>query len=47
MTVTETPIENGKRLAEVTYKARICRDCAEGAGYKVSRRKKRHESKKD
>lgn len=45
VTVTETPIENGKRLAEVTYKARMCKDCAEGAGYKTKRRKHR-ESKK-
>ena len=43
--VTETPIVNGVRLAEVKYEGRICQECAEGAGYKTKRSKK-HEPEK-
>jgi len=43
VTVTETPIVNGVRLAEVTYKARICVKCAKDAGYKIGIK---HEPKK-
>ncbi len=41
--VTETPIENGKRLAETKYEGRICIKCAKDAGYKIRRN---HEPKK-
>lgn len=37
--VRECPVVNGVRLPEVAYKGRICRDCAEGAGYKVKEKK--------
>lgn len=37
VTITETPIVNGVVMAEVKYKAHMCKKCAEEADYKVKR----------
>ncbi len=42
--MTETPIVNGVRMPEQKFKARVCKECAQAAGYKIGIKHEQKES---